>query len=170
MIKGAGLNMRVSKYFCKSFSMKRSFIAIISLVMVFMVTPDLLAAKSKKDNQKPRKPASSEYEIRVETQYGDREGIFVIQRSGEKATLRFSNNIGQVVKKDLTLENADALAGLYLELPVNDYVPAECYRNKVTIVSKGVGAEKVSKNSCFGLRTKTSEAYERFLQILTLAM
>lgn len=166
MIKEKLFTMEDTKMRSKNFSV----LTALLVPMVLLFSPHLFAAKVKKPELKLRKPASSEYELLVETRFAERHGNFIVQRNGDKATIEFFNNAGQTVKKNLTTENADVIAGTYLELPANNYIPAECYRNKVEIVSKGVGSDKVAKISCFGMKTKTTVAYERFVQLLTLAL
>jgi hypothetical protein len=136
-----------------------------------------LAAAQKKERQPATPPQNSvtqapalDARIRIETKFAEREGLFVVNRTGGVAHIEFSNNNGERHRRELHQKDFDFIVKTLKELPRNSKIPPDCSRFSMTITTEGLGLEKDSFLSCFGVKTITSPAYSRFASILNQAL
>lgn len=109
------------------------------------------------------------FTLKVRTEHGSRIGEFKLERKNGEAVLSLNTNDGiQVLSKKLSNDDTAFIIEALMQLKPAATLPPECRRANVTIESEGLLKPSVMK-SCFGVRTISTQGFERFVRILTLA-
>lgn len=134
------------------------------IIVTALACSSALAAGTK---QTTRKIASGASEMQIRSVVMDRSKNFRVLKN--ETGYQIILNSEEVTRtRNLTQADGDFIFAEFKNLPSPPKIPDDCYRSRVDIVVTGVNAD--SKSSCIGVTTVTSEAYERFIGILNLAL
>lgn len=164
--------------------MKNLVKTLIIAIIPLLISPLAMAESNKsKFAPKPKGPPpkgvrtsgfpheSKGAEFVAAVQMGDKITNFWIEKSKQgKIGLRMRNSYGQSALRELHPEDYEYIAAEFKKLPQAPKIPRECERSRVVLSMKEKDGGALSRMSCLGLKTKTSPAYARFVNILAMSL
>lgn len=110
-------------------------------------------------------PANLPRTIAVEIVNGEAGAHFTIDSTAK--TLTMSTRAG-ARKRALTADDLEFLVAQVKKLPALKHAPKECYRARMQVTVTAANAKVTRKESCFGMRSITSESYQKFASLLAV--
>lgn len=107
-------------------------------------------------------------ELRTRSIYGDRDVRFLVKNDKGKISIERMIDGGNLVSRSLKTKEWDFLVKEFKKLPQAEKIPLECGRARMEVTYLENG-NSTNRNSCFGIKTITSESYQKFAQMLALA-
>ena len=129
------------------------FVAIM-LVLMFVVPYASAAPKSAT--------------INVEIHQGEKTTRFIID--GQTKMLIRSSSSADTKSRSLASDDLTFMTDLAKKLPTKYPLPKNCYRSNMTVTLTQAGSLPKTGRSCFGMRSITSRQYEKFANLLAVAI